>query len=135
MEKCKRFDQPFCHEPEITPETIYRYGSLDPEEFIRDVRQLQHKNKCSDKTCVDFISLFNQYVDGKTPSGFTTCDNKLKEAAGIEVIELNGCSKCHEHVYGSDDKRTHCPCCGEARNDAKTGKATEGCLPAVFCFD
>jgi len=105
------------------------YESIDADEFARDVRRLQHKNKCTNQTCLDFISLFSQYVDGHIPAGFTECDNKLKQAAGVEVIELHGCSKCHSHVYGPDDKRTHCPCCGAARYDAKTGKPTE-----VFCY-
>lgn len=118
------------HDCKREPEEIY--CSVDAEQFARDVRQLQHNNKCSDKTCVDFITLFNRYVNGDTPSGFKTCDKKLKQAAGFEVIELHGCSnpECNGHVYGPEDKRTRCPCCGEARYDAKTGKATE----RVFYF-
>ena len=102
------------------------YESIDAEEFARDLRRLQHKNKFTDKTCLDFISLFSQYVEGHVPAGFTECDKKLKEAAGVEVIELHGCSKCHGHVYGPEDKRVDCPCCGAARY--KAGKPTEVCM-------
>lgn len=100
------------------------YESLDAEELNRNLRLLQHKHKCTDKTCLDFISLFSQYVDGDIPAGFTECDKKLKEAAGVEVVELHGCGKCNAHVYGPEDKRAHCPRCGEPRY-AANGKPTE----------
>ena len=117
---------------EFAPETKYEkvvYKSLDAGKFARDLLRLQHKNKFTDKTCLDFISLFSQYVDGHIPAGFTECDKKLKKAAGIEVIELHGCSnsECHGHVYGPEDKRTCCPCCGSTRYVADTGKPTEVC--------
>ena len=124
-----KFDEPLCYEP--APEEKYEsfvYESVDAEEFSRDLRRLQHKNKFTDKTCLDFISLFSQYVDGHVPAGFTECDKKLNEAAGIEVIELHGCSKCDGHVYGPEDKRTHCPCCGAARYCDETGKPIEVCM-------
>ena len=73
---------------------------------------------------MEFIQLFEQYLDGDLPADFVKCDKTLKEAAGLDVLELNGCAKCHGHVYGPDDKRTECPCCGAARYDA-TGKAHE----------
>ena len=115
----------------LAPEAKYEevvYESLDEEEFVRDLRRLQHKNKFTNKTCLDFISLFSQYVDGgKVPAGFTECDKKLKEAAGVKVIELHGC-KSNCHVYGPEDERTHCPCCGAERYDADTGKPTEVCM-------
>ena len=117
------------YEEGLAPEAKYEevvYESLDTDEFVRDLRRLQHKNKFTDKTCLDLISLFSTYVDGgHIPAGFTECDKKLKEAAGIQVIELHGCSKCHGHVYGPDDKSTHCPRCGAARYEAETGKPTE----------
>ena len=117
------------YEEALAPEAKYEevvYESLDADEFVRDLRRLQHKNKFTDKTCLDFISLFSTYVNGgHIPAGFTECDKKLKEAAGIQVIELHGCSKCHGHVYGPDDKSTHCPCCGAARYEAETCKPTE----------
>ena len=62
------------------------------------------------------------------PTTFTACDKQLKEAAGITVIELHGCNnpKCNKHVYGPEDKSTHCPCCGESRFD-ETGTPKEVC--------
>ena len=106
------------HEPDI-----------DGDEFVRDVRSVQHKTKCSTKTCMEFIQLFERYMKGTLPAKFDKCDKGLKEAAGIDVIELNGCHKCHGHVYGPGDERTECPCCGTARFD-ENGKAHE----RVFYF-
>ena len=137
------FDDPFCHEPapdESKFESLV-YESVDAEEFTKNLRRLQHKHRFSDKTCLSFINLFSQYVDGDIPAGFKVCDKVLKEAAGVQVIELHGCSnsKCNGHVYGPEDKRTHCPCCGEARY-CQTGKATEVlwmniCVCALLCID
>ena len=126
VQKCNKFE-PFCHEPAPYGCEEFIYEAVDAEEFSRNLRALQHKNRFSNKTCLDFINLFSQYVDGDLPAGFTECDKKLKEAAGGEVIELHGCSnsKCNGHVYGPEDKRTHCPCCGEARYCTETGKAKE----------
>ena len=97
---------------------------IDRQEFVQNVRKVQHRTHCTTKTCLEFISLFEQYVDGQLPKDFVKADKKLKEAAGIDVVELNGCSACHGHVYGPEDKRAECPCCGASRYDAK-GKAQE----------
>lgn len=91
---------------------------------MRKVRKVQHHTNCTTKTCFEFIRLFEQYVDGGLPAKFTKCDQDLKTAAGIDVFELNGCAKCHGHVYGPEDKRTECPRCGAARYDVN-GKAYE----------
>ena len=66
---------------------------------------------------ISYLCSVSTYVDGHIPAGFTECDKKLKETSGIEVIGLHGCSnsECHGHVYGPEDKRTCCPCCGSAR--------------------
>ena len=98
--------------------------AFDGDAFVRHIRNVQHKTKCSTKTCMEFIHLFEQYLDGDLPSDFSKCDKVLKEAAGIDVCELNGCSKCHGHVFGPGDKRTACPLCGHARND-ENGKPYE----------
>ena len=97
---------------------------IDRQEFVKNVRKVQHRTHCTTKTCLEFIQLFEQYVDGQLPKDFVKADKKLKQAAGIDVIELNGCSACHGHVYGPEDKRAECPCCGASRYDAK-GKAQE----------
>ena len=57
---------------EFAPETKYEkvvYKSLDAGKFARDLLRLQHKNKFTDKTCLDFISLFSQYIRGRAYSG------------------------------------------------------------------
>ena len=66
-----------------------------------------------------------RYLAGDLPKDFVKCDKRLKEAAGIQVVELHGCGQCEGHVYGPGDKRTECPCCGAARYNATTGKAHE----------
>ena len=106
----------------------------DPQEFFRDVRQLQHRNKCSTKTCLDVIQLFEKYLaHGELPAGFTKCDKELKEAAGVGVIELNGCPDCHGHVYGPGDESTECPCCGKARYEAD-GKTAREVVTSHLCY-
>lgn len=97
---------------------------IDRQEFVKNVRKVQHRTNCTTKTCLEFIHLFEQYVDGQLPKDFVKADKNLKEAAGIDVVELNGCNACHRHVYGPDDKRAECPFCGASRYDAK-GKAQE----------
>ena len=67
----------------------------------------------------------SRYLAGDLPKDFVKCDKGLKEAAGIQVVELHGCEQCDGHVYGPGDKRRECPCCGAARYDATTGKAHE----------
>ena len=99
--------------------------SIDRDEFVRSVRKVQHRTNCTTKTCLEFVKLFEQYLDGHLPADFVKCDKTLKEAAGIGVIELNGCAKCHAHVYGPGDERSECPCCGAGRYDPTTGKAHE----------
>ena len=100
---------------------------IDRQKFVRNVRNVQHRTNCTTKTCLEFIKLFEQYVEGDLPSDFVKCDTTLKKAAGVDVIELNGCAKCHGHVYGLDDKRTECPCCRASRYDVKD-KAQEVCF-------
>lgn len=97
---------------------------IDRQEFVKNVRKVQHRTNCTTKTFLEFIHLFEQYVDGQLPKDFVKADKNLKEAAGIDVVELNGCNACHRHVYGPDDKRAECPFCGASRYDAK-GKAQE----------
>ena len=136
---CFKYDPPTtCHVPATTTTnpsvwqstctTPPRAWSPPPEinrhKFIQNVRKVQHRTNCTTKTCLEFIQFFEQYVGGDLPKGFVKCDKTLKKAAGIDVIELNGCAKCHGHVYGPDDKRAECPCCGAARYDVN-GKANE----------
>lgn len=95
------------------------YGAINQEEFLKDVRKLQARTKCTHKTCVHFIELFTKYFrQDKAQYGFGSCDRKLKEAAGVDIIELHGCTACNRHVF-LPSKRTHCPHCGGARYDAK----------------
>ena len=121
--KKQALSMPVCHDPSKP-----QFPS-NPQEFFRDIRQLQHRTKCSTKTCLDVIQLFEKYLDGELPAGFTKCDKELKEAAGVAVIELNGCPDCHGHVYGPGDESTECPCCGKARYEADGKTAREVVTP------
>ena len=80
------------------------YCAVNREEFIKDLWKLQAKTKCTDKTCLNFIRLFGKYVgEDQVPTcrtSFQNCDKKLKEASGVNVLEeLNGCTKCNNHVF------------------------------------
>lgn len=104
------------------------YSATNHEEFLKDLRKLQARTKCTNITCVNFIQLFTKYVgEAKGQKGFRACDKKLKEAAGVDVIELHGCKKCNRHVFLPNSARTSCPHCGGVRYDAK-GKPQEVCL-------
>ena len=115
------------------PARKHRTQDIDRQKFVQNVRKVQHRTHCTTQTCLEFIHLFEQYVDGVLPKDFVKADKKLKQAAGIDVIELNGCSACHGHVYGPEDQREKCPCCGASRYDAK-GKAQEVLFCLLFCF-
>ena len=111
------------------------YSATNHEEFLKDLRKLQARTKCTNTTCVNFIQLFTKYVgEAKGQKGFRACDKKLKEAAGVDVIELHGCKKCNRHVFLPNSARTRCPHCGGARYDAK-GKPQEVCLIFKFVFE
>ena len=105
--------------------------AINRDEFITDVRKLQSRTKCTNSTCVDFIRLFAKYFgDDNVPThakSYQTCDRKLKEAAGVEVLELHGCIKCDRHVFLPSSTETLCPNCGACRYDAR-GKPNEVCL-------
>ena len=122
------------YKPPPTPPTLrdlsknepVNVGAVNGQEFVKDLRKLQARTKCTSKTLVDFIRLFGKYVgeEGAVPKGFQTCDKKLKKAAGVELLELHGCTACHRHVFLPSSKATHCPRCGGARYDAQ-GKPNE----------
>ena len=42
------------------PESLYCVGNR--EELFREIRKVQQRTKCTNTTCLDFISLFNKYV-------------------------------------------------------------------------
>ena len=112
-----------CNDPE---ERLY--SAINQDEFLKDLRKLQARTKCTHKTCLNFIQLFAKYVgEDSVPKGFWNCDKKLKKAAGVDVIVLHGCTSCNRHVFLPTSTRTHCPNCGGARYNAK-GKPNEVCL-------
>jgi hypothetical protein len=117
--------RPVDHRRDDAEERLY--SAINSEEFTKDIRKLQARTKCTNKTCVDFIRLFGKYVgEDKVAKGFHTCDKKLKEAAGVNVLQLHGCTTCNRHVFLPSSKATHCPHCGGARYDAQ-GKPNEVC--------
>ena len=101
---------------------------MNPEEFLKDLRKLQQRTKCTETTCLNVIDLFEKYVgEDILPSGFFACDKSLTEAAGLEVIELHGCTKC-PHVYTPQDKQLNCPHCGCSRYDVKDNPKEVTCI-------
>lgn len=112
------------------------FCSLNREEFLKDLRKLQTKTKCTDNTVLNFIHLFSKYVgEDEVPTGrkgFHNADRKLKEAAGVNCLVLNGCTKCNKHVFLPSSKLQNCPKCGDARYDTN-GKAKEVCLILFAC--
>ena len=86
---------------------------------------MQRKTKCTNKTCLEFINLFSKHVDNyECNKTFAACDKELKEAAGVEFIQIDGCVGFNRFVFSPKDKRTECPCCGHARYSSD-GKALE----------
>ena len=130
----RRFNIPVATASHLNNPEEKLYCAVNREEFFKDLRKLQAKTKCTNKTCVNFIRLFDKYVgEDQVSTGFQTCDRKLKEAAGVNVLELHGCTKCNNHVFLPTSKRTHCPKCGDARY-ATNGKAKEVCLNLFLTF-
>ena len=100
-------------------------ADIDEDEFLRDVRDVQRKTKCSNKTCLEFVNLFSKYADNyESKKSLAAVDKELKDAAGVEFMQPDGCVNCNSFVFTPKDKRTECPCCGHARYNSD-GKANE----------
>ena len=131
----QKLDIPVAVEPAKHNPEGKLYCSINRDEFIKDLRKLQTHTNCTNKTCVDFIRLFGKYFgEDQVPThneSFQTCDKKLKEAAGVNVLELHGCPTCNRHVYLPTSKETHCPHCGGGRYDTQ-GKPKEVCFHKSF---
>ena len=91
--------------------------------FCADLRRLQQRNKCTNATCEDICSTFAKYLKMPAPD-FRACDKKMKQQAGVHFLRLNGCPKCHQHVYVPEDRSEICPhvhangnVCGHSRFD------------------
>ena len=98
------------------------------ERFCQDIRHVQRRTKCTEATIKDFLETFQKYLEcPATLKKLRACDKDRQYRAGIEILSLNGCTKCHQFVYLPKDKRRHCPfvdessgnVCGGPRFDAK----------------
>ena len=75
-----------------------------------DLRRLQHRTKCSDNTCADALRTFAKFLGFDIPRNIKQCDRKLKKAAGVTMIRLDGCVGCNKYVYRpGEEKLGHCP--------------------------
>ena len=112
----------------------------DAASFGADLRRLQSKNNCTNKTLLDIIKLFCKYTGlEKLPKSLVRVDKELQKASGFSFIRLHGCSKCGVHVYEPGDDRTCCPhvkqngeVCGQGRYE--NGKPIEVCLVITLIY-
>ena len=79
------------------------------DELCVDLRRLQQRSGCSDKTCDDILRTFSKYLSLDAPINFRKQDKKLQEFAGATVLRLNGCPRCNKHVYLPTDGDASCP--------------------------
>ena len=119
--------------------------AIDEEKFYKDLRRLQQRTLCTEKTVLDFISTFEKYSNCPVNSSLRACDKKMQvkfeffvsliqfhtshllyilsqAKAGVMFLALNGCTGCNKFVYLPSDKRKNCPhvkangeVCGEPR--------------------
>ena len=85
---------------------------------------MQYRTGCSDAACKDVLATFRRYLRVDAPNDFRGADKKLRDAAGLKILRLNGCVECNKHVFMPEDKTKSCPLCGHARYDRK-GKPHE----------
>ena len=94
------------------------------DQVFVDLRRLQQKAGCSDATCAKILQMFAKYLHIDASTNLQKSDKKLKKVAGAEMLRLQGCIGCHDHVFHPTDKATDCPKCNHPRLDTK-GKAFE----------
>ena len=64
-------------------------------------------------------------IDAELPSTVGVADKALSHQAGVEVVQLHGCTGCHQHVWLESDQGQKCPRCGAGRLDSETKKPKE----------
>ena len=75
-------------------------GTTDAACFGADLRRLQSKVNCTNKTLLEIIDLFSKHAGLKNlPKNLKEADKKLQQAAGFSFLRLHGCNKCGVHVY------------------------------------
>lgn len=95
-------------------------GFTKEDEFCVSIRRLQKRTGCSDAACHDMVKTFRKYLRMDVPSfNLKGTDKKMREAAGTEVLRLNGCIGCHKVVFLPDGKAKVCPRCAHSRYDSK----------------
>lgn len=94
----------------------------EEDQLCADVRRLQQRSGCSDVTCDEIVELFRKYLGMDVH--FKSYDAKMEEQAGFQMLRLNGCPNCKQHVYLPSDKDKQCPICGHNRYD-ESGKPLE----------
>ena len=84
-------------------------------QFCRDLRKVQMRTKCSDKTCNDFIRTFGPRLPFEPPRLVWSCDSQLHKLSGMTMLVLNGCIGCNQYVFLPTEQRNSCPRCGANR--------------------
>ena len=77
------------------------------------VRCLQQQSNLSCMQAENVASLLADHTDNKP--NLREADRTLAKESGVEKVVLHGCVHCHQHVYGTKDKRANCPLCGGSR--------------------
>ena len=96
----------------------------EADNFCADLRLLQQRSGCTDKTCEDIAQTFSKYFGGCAQLNFKSYDKKMQKVAGAKMLRLNGCPDCKQHVFLPSDKSISCPICGSDRFKAD-GKPKE----------
>ena len=85
---------------------------LSSTHLCAEIRRFQQRNKCSEAACLDVVKTICNYFNFPVPN-LHKYDKKLQQQAGTSFLRLNGCPKCHKHVYLPTDKEKTCPRVGE----------------------
>ena len=106
--------------------------------FGEDLCLLQSKVKCTQKTVLEIIELFQKHTGLRCSKNLAAVDKKMQQAAGCSFLRLNGCPTCGKHVYTQGDESTTCPrvnedneVCGQARYDEQ-GKPFEVLVVLIY---
>ena len=83
------------------------------QNFFHTLRTLQRQTRCTSKTLLTIIKALRPFLSFEcdVPSTFRGIDNGLKRETKAIALQLNGCVKCHKHVFLPSDKDTRCPRC------------------------
>ena len=85
------------------------------------LRSFQNQTSCSNRLLKRMVKQFTPFFKKAPPRSFKRADRHMWDAAGVKVVELNGCTGC-DHIFVPADLRETCPNCGSERffNDGRS---------------